>query len=77
MMRGNQQPLHIGARTHLSGAAHQYAHITAAHLGKQLGFFHLGVGAVDELHLVFGDAHRNQQIAQIIVHIKAVRFWGR
>ena len=76
MMRGHQQPLHIGACTHLAGAAHQHTHITAAHLGKQLGFFHLGVGAVDELHLVFRDAHSNQQIAQIIVHIKAVRFRG-
>ena len=76
MMRGNQQALHIGACAHLAGAAHQHTHITAAHFGKQLGFFHLGVGAVDELHLVFRDAHSNQQIAQIIVHIKAVRFRG-
>ena len=76
MMCCHQQPLHIGACAHLTSAAHQHAHITAAHLGKQLGFFHLGVGAVDELHLVFGNAHRNQQIAQIIVHIKAVRFRG-
>ena len=31
---------------------------------------------MDELHLVFRDAHRNQQIAKVIVHIKSIRFRG-
>ncbi len=40
--------LHVHTGTHLEGAAHEDAHLTGAHLCKQLLLPRLGVGLVDE-----------------------------
>ena len=78
IMQGDEPVLHIGSGSHFCGAAHEDTHLAAAHLGEQLLFLLLGVGGVDISDLVFRNAHLQQLLPQIVIHIEAaVRFGSR
>ena len=70
-MKGDQTILHVGARAHLRRAAQQNAHLTGAHLGKELFLFHLGVGIVDKSDLPGWNTAGNQLLSDVLIHAEA------
>ena len=74
-MRCNELILHIGSGTHLSGGADQHSYLTTTNLFEKLLLFRFGIGFVDKLDLLCGDATGNQLFPDVIVDIEgAVTF---
>ena len=71
-MQRNQPVLHVGARAHLGRAAHQHAHLTGAHPGKQFLLLDLRVGFMDEGDLFRWDTAFYEFLANVIINIEVV-----
>ena len=68
-MQSNQLVLTVGACAHALGTAQQDTHLTGTHLCKQVLFLCFTLGIMDVGNLLFGDAHIQQLITNVIVDI--------
>ena len=67
--------LHVHARAHFEGAAHEHTHLTGAHLCKQLLLPRLGVRLVDKCDLLAGDSSGDELFTDVVVN-RERRFFG-
>lgn len=59
--------LHVHARAHLEGAAHEHTHLTGAHLCKQLLLSDFRIRLMDECDLLAGDSSGNELFPDVVV----------
>ena len=59
--------LHVHARAHLEGAAHEHTHLTGAHLCKQLLLSDFRIRLMDECDLLAGDSSGDELFPDVVV----------
>ena len=67
IMQGDEAILHVGAGTHLGGAADQHAHLAAADFGKEVALFCLGIRIVNKGHLLRQHPALDQFFPNIVI----------
>ena len=77
IMERHKPVLHVCPRAHFGRAAHQYAHLSAAYLCKQLLLPDLRVGFMNKRDLAFGNAFGDQLLPNVIVDGEAPIPFGR
>ena len=59
--------LHVHARAHFEGAAHEHTHLTGAHLCKQLLLSDFRIRLMDECDLLAGDSSGDELFTDVVV----------
>ena len=66
-MERHEPVLHVHARAHFEGAAHEHPHLTGADFCKQLLLPCFGVCLMDECNLLAGDSSGNELFPDVVV----------
>src|SRR6185312_13110723 len=70
VVQRDQSPLDVRTGAHLGGGTQENTHLPAVHLVEELGFLQVGLGVVDEPHLVGRDAMLDQLGLDVVVDTK-------
>ena len=71
VMERHEPVLHVHARAHFEGAAHEHTHLTGADFCKQLLLPRLGVGFMDERDLLAGDSSGDELFTDVVIYREA------
>ena len=67
VVKRHEPVLHVHARAHFEGAAHEHPHLTGADFCKQLLLPCFGVCLMDECNLLAGDSSGNELFPDVVV----------